>query len=292
MLKSETLGWGLSATLHISVVVVALVGLPSFQKERPAPPPPIAIDFVKIAEKDQVVEPQPEQVAQEPEVRQQPQPNFAREEVAAQAPSEAVPLPDAKPQPVAEKPKPKPKPQASERQRLVARVAPRSKPKAPSRLKSSRIAALIDRSIKEEQENTPKTEEVKEAKAKTPKKEEAKPDPFANMRARIATATFVTALQNKMAGCWNLPTGAKGVQDMRVMMKISIGSEGNLLRPPEPVNAGDLNAPENAFYRVFVESAKRAVIRCAPFPEAVDYLRETRQEYILFNFDPTQFLGG
>jgi len=291
-LKSETLGWGLSAALHVSVAVVALVGLPSFQKERPAPPPPIAIEFVKIAEQDRIASPQPEQQAQEPVVRQQQQPNFAREEVAAEAPADAVPLPDAKPERVVERPKPTPKPEVTERQRLVARVAPRSKPKPPSRLKSSRIAALIDRSIKEEQENTPPVEEEVEDKTPEPAKEEPQADPFANMRARIATATFVTALQNKMSGCWNLPTGAKGVQDMNVLMKISIGSDGSLLRPPEPMNAGNLNDPENAFFRVFVESAKRAVIRCAPFPEAVDYLRETKQDSIIFNFDPSQFLGG
>lgn len=291
-MKSETLGWGLSAALHVSVAVVALVGLPSFQKERPAPPPPIAIEFVKIADQDRIAAPQPEQQAQEPVVRQQQQTSFAREEVAAEAPSDAVPLPDAKPERVVERPKPTPKPEVTERQRLVSRVAPRTKPKPPSRLKSSRIAALIDRSIKEEQENTPPVEEDVQEKTPEPAKEEPKADPFANMRARIATATFVTALQNKMSACWNLPTGAKGVQDMKVLMKISIGSDGSLLRPPEPMNAGNLNDPENAFFRVFVESAKRAVIRCAPFPEAVDYLRETKQESIIFNFDPSQFLGG
>ncbi len=291
MSKSETIGWMFSASLHLGVVTAALVGLPDWSKDRLTPPPPIAIEFVKIAEKTQVAAPEQEERPQEQTAPEKPQPNYAREEVVAEAPAEAVPLPDAKPVKKVTEPKPKPKPEISARDKLIARTAPQSKPKPPSRLKSSRIAALIDRSIKEEQEQAPKDEEAKEEKVEE-KKEEAKPDLLSGLRGRIATANLVTALSNKMASCWRLPAGAKGVEDMRVTMKIWVTSDGSLLRPPEPVGVGDINSPENAFFRVFVESAQRAVALCAPFPEATEYLRETGQQYILFNFDPSQFLGG
>ena len=291
MSKSETIGWMFSSALHLGVVTVALVGIPDWSKDRPLPPPPIAIEFVQIADKTLVVAPEPAKETQEQAAPEKPQPNYAREEVAAEAPVEAVPLPDAKPVKAVEKPKPKPKPEVSEREKLVARTAPRSKPKPPSRLKSSRIAALIDRSIKEEQEQAPKDEEKKEEKIEQ-KPEEAKPDPFAGMRGRIATATLMDALQQKVYGCWNLPMGAKGVKDMRVDVLVRLASDGSLLGQPEFLNAGDLNDPDRAFFRVFAETARRAVQLCAPFPEASEYIRKTGQNEIIFKFNPREFLGG
>ncbi|WP_286830807.1 MULTISPECIES: hypothetical protein [Kordiimonas] len=293
MSKSETIGWMLSASLHLGVVTVALVGLPDWSKDRPTPPPPIAIEFVKIDDKTQVAAPEPEEQTQEQTVTEKPQPNYAREEVVADAPAEAVPLPDAKPErKVTEaKPKPAPKPEISERDRLIARTSPQSKPKPPSRLKSNRIAALIDRSIKEEQEQAPKDEEKKEEKVEQ-KKEEAKPDPFAGLRGKIATATLKDALQQKLSGCWNFPGGAKGVENMQVLVRIWIGSEGNLMRRPEFLNAGDLNDPDRAYFRVFAESARRAVQLCAPYPEATEYMRTGNLEYIDFNFNGADFVGG
>lgn len=289
-MKSETIGWAMSVSLHVGVAVVALVGLPDFSVDRPSPPAPIAVEFVKIGEKTQVVAPEPEKTPQEQAPSSRQQPNYAREEVAANAPSDAVPLPDAKPEREVLKPKPKPKPEVTERQRLVARVRPNSKPKPPSRLKSSRIAALIDRSMKEEQEQAPQDEEEKEEKVE--QKEEAKPDLLAGIRGRMAMASLQDALSNKMSSCWTFPTGAKGVQDMNVKLRIWVGSGGELLRPPEYVDVGNLNDPDRAFFRVFAESARRAVQLCAPYPEAVEFLQQTNTQSIIFNFDPKEFLGG
>lgn len=290
--KAETIGWGLSAALHVSIAVVAFAGLPSFSRERPTPPPPIAIEFVKIAEKTQVVAPKVEEETQQQTVEETPQPNYARAEAAAPAPVDAVPLPEKKPevQQVA-KPKPKPKPEVSERQKLVSRVAPRTKPKAPSRLKSDRIAALIDRSIKKEVEQAQKTEEKQEEKVEQ-KPEEKKPDIWSGMRGTVATATLMDALQQKVYRCWNIPAGAKGVQDMRVDVLVRLSVDGHIVGRPEFLNAGNLNDPDRAFFRVFAESARRAVQLCAPFPEASDYIRDTGQNEIIFKFNPREFLGG
>lgn len=288
MLKSETIGWTMSAALHVGVVVVAFVGLPDFSRERPLPPPPISIEFVKIDKQTQVVAPKVEEEVQERAVEKQP--NYAREEVVAEAPAEAVPLPDQKPVRQVTKPKPKPKPEVTERQKLVARATPRSKPKPPLRLKSSRIAALIDRSIKEEQEEAPKVEEDKEEKVEQ-KKDEKKPDLFAGLRGTIATASLMDALQQKVYRCWNIPTGAKGVQDMRVDVSVRLSAEGDIVGQPKFLNAGDLNDPSRAFFRVFAESARRAVQLCAPYAEASDYIRETGQNEIIFKFNPREFLG-
>ncbi|WP_417460373.1 hypothetical protein [Kordiimonas sp.] len=293
MINNERIGWILSATLHIGVAVVALVGLPDFSKDREPPPPPISIDFVKISEKNQVVAPEPEaeEIKEEP-VEQEPEPEYAPEEVVEAAPAEAVPMPEAKPEVKPTPPKPTPKPEVTERMDLRSNVTPNAKPKPPSRLKVDRLKALIDRSIKEDNKPTPVPEAKTEEKKAAPKKEEPKTDMFAGIRGRVATATLMQALQQKVYSCWNIPAGAKGVKDMQVNVSVWLSSDGTMIGRPEFVNAGDLNDPDRAFFRVFAESALRAVQLCAPFPEASDYVRETGQNQIIFNFNPKAFLGG
>ncbi|MEX0298198.1 MAG: hypothetical protein AB3N28_03960, partial [Kordiimonas sp.] len=152
-----------------------------------------------------------------------------------------------------------------------------------------RIAALIDRSIKEETEVVKKDEPKKEKeKAEEPKKE---PSRFAGLRGRIATASLRDALSQKLSGCWTFPRGAKGIETMQVTVRIWLRPDGTLSRPPEFVNAGNLNDPDRAFFRVFAESARRAVRICEPFDEASQYIG-AGQKYIDFNFNGAEFAGG
>ena len=166
-MKGGNLGWILSALLHIGVAVVALLGLPELSRSLPEPPPTIAIEFVKIDE--QTRQKQPEAKEEQVETEQEPQKNYAAAENTPPPVADAVPtLEKAKPEPKPVKalPKPEPKPEVSEARKLATNIVPRSKPKAPSRLKSSRIADLIDRSIKEEKQIAPKAEEKQEEKQK------------------------------------------------------------------------------------------------------------------------------
>ncbi|WP_262690882.1 hypothetical protein [Kordiimonas aestuarii] len=295
--NSGKLGWVMSATLHIGVALAALISLPHLAKERKAPPPPISIDFVEIAQQNKVVapEPEPEEVEQEKTVEEQ-KPNYAQDEPAPTAPAEVVPLPEAKPkrkpEPPKPEPKPQPKPEVTERMELRSQVMPQSKPDAPSRLKSSRIAALIDKAAKEEQEKAKVDDKKQEEKKPEPKAEKPKTDMFAGLRGKIATATLMQALQQKVYRCWNIPAGAKGVQNMQVNVSVRLASDGSIIGQPQYVNAGNLNDPDRAFYRVFAESARRAVQLCAPYSEASDYIRETGENEIIFNFNPKSFMGG
>ena len=293
-LNSERTGWILSATLHVGVVVAAFVGLPHLSKEREAPPPPISIEFVEIADQNRVVapEPEPEELAQEETVEQKPL--YARDEPAPAAAAEVVPLPEAKPkrkpEPPKKTPKPQPKPEVTERMELRSQVMPQSKPKPPSKFRN--ISALIDRAAKEEQEKAKVDDKKQEEKKPEPKAEKPKTDMFAGLRGTIVTATLMQALQQKVYRCWNMPAGAKGVQNMQVNVSVRLASDGSIIGQPQYVNAGDLNDPDRAFYRVFAESARRAVQLCAPYSEASDYIRETGQNEIIFNFNPKSFVGG
>lgn len=293
-MNSERIGWILSASLHVGVAVVALVGLPQLSKERDLPPPPISIEFVQIAEQNRVVAPEPEPVEEKQEETVEQKPQLSRSEPAPAQAAESVPLPEAKPVKKVEPkptPKPEPKPEVTERMEIRSQVVPQSKPKAPSRLNTKRLTALLDKAAKEQDDMAKVSDEKKEEKKPTPKPEAPKTDMFAGIRGRVATATLMQALQQKVMRCWNIPAGAEGIQDMRVKVSVTLSSDGNIIGRPDFVGAGDLNDPDRAFFRVFAESARRAVQLCAPFPEASDYIRETGDNQIIFNFTPSM-LGG
>ena len=276
------IGWGLSLLLHVGVVTIALVGLPYLDRPKPTPPPPIAIEFVAISNKTQQVAPKVEVEQQAAE--EKPQPKYAAAEQVVDAAEDAVPLPDKSPPKKAApapKPKPKPKPKLSKAHKLAQQVRPRAKPKPPLRIKSTRIAALIDRSIKIEQENAKKDEKKKEEKKKA--EEAKKPSAFAGLQGRLATATIRDALSQKVSRCWILPTGAKGLRTMTAAVQIWFRPDGSLSRQPKLISGGDL---DDGFYRVFFENARRAVIKCAPYETAAKILFEQGEDSIIFTFDP------
>lgn len=285
-IAKNIIGWSLSVLLHVGVVTVALVGLPYLERPMPTPPPPIAIDFVMISNKTQQAAPKVE--IEEEAAEEKPQPKYAAAEQEPDAADNAVPLPENIPaKKITPKPKLKPKPVLSEARKLAQQVRPRSKPKPPSRLKSTRIAALIDRSIKEEKENVKKDEKKKLEKKKNDKPKQ--PSVFAGLQGRLATASIRDALSQKLAGCWVFPRGAKGVENMQVLVRISLRPDGTLLRQPEFVNAGDLS---DGFYRVYAESARRAVLGCAPYSDVAKILFEIGESSIDFNFSGAEFAGG
>lgn len=291
VLGKESAGLFFSATLHVGVVLVALVGLPRFADERPNVPPPIAIEFVRIEEQDQIVTPAQEEAKPQEQVQQQPAQTLATAEPEV-VESEAVPMPvEAKPEVVAPTPKPKPKPQVSRNRQLANRIIPAAKPKPPSRLKSKaisqRLTALLDKS-KKEQELQAKIAEA-EQKAADEKKQD-RLDPLAALRGRVATASLMSALRQKVEQNWSFPGGAKGIENMQVTVRIWIRPDGSFSRLPEFLDAGNLNDPNRSFFRIFAESAKRAVLLSEPFDQAAQHL-ESNQKYIDFVFSGAEFAG-
>jgi len=279
---------GFSLLLHALVGGLVVFGLPEFTRPRPKPPAPIAVDFVRIADVTRVQSAAAETEKPEAETASS-QPVIARSEVLEDTSDDVAPLP--KPAPKAPpktptavpKPKPKVDPKVDARRKLVARARPRPKPKAPSRFKSKVISSVIDRSIKEESERRPiREEETRSADKKTSE------DPFAGLRGRFATATLVDALSQKLKGCWRFPVGAKNIETMQVTVRIHLRPDGALAREPQYVNAGDLS---DGFYRVFAESALRAVRSCAPFDEA-ETLYQQGQSSVDFTFYGSEFSGG
>jgi hypothetical protein len=76
---------------------------------------------------------------------------------------------------------------------------------------------------------------------------------------------------------------------MQVLVRIHLRPDGTLLRQPQVMGAGQ---SAEGFYRVFVESARRAVIGCAPYSDVAKTLFEMGESSIDFNFNGAEFAGG
>ncbi len=266
-----------SAVFHVVVAGVAVVGIPSLAREPPQLAQPIPIDVV-ISDRLRVTEPAP---APQEEKKTAPEPSPAVRTAAAPAPRRAaVPPPEAVPQkPALKKIRQKPEP------RLIPQVTPKAKPKPPSQLDAGRLAALIDKSKKEQaaakveaREDPEKLEEV------------VRRATLDARRARIATATLVAAIRRKVEECWSIPAGAKEAADLNVRLKIYLTLDGNLARPIELMDLDRMHEPGQEYFRTAVESAARAVRRCAPYELPKDQYDLWR--VIEFNFDPREMFGG
>ena len=192
----------------------------------------------------------------------------------------AVPPPEAVPQKAALKEiRQKPAP------RLIPRVSPKAKPNPPSQLDAGRLAALIDKSKKEQ------AAAKVEARDETEKLEEVvRRASLDARRARIATATLVAAIRRKVEECWSIPAGAKEAADLNVRLKIYLTLDGNLARPIELLDLDRMHEPGQEYFRTAVESAARAVRRCAPYELPKDQYDLWR--VIEFNFYPREMIGG
>ena len=255
-----------SVAAHIVVATVSIIGLPALKRDFNAMPDIIPVEFVTL---DDVTRNVAEPANEEPQ-----------DGVAETRPSmdsiipEAVPtLDSALSQSAVE--------EEAETPRPMPTVAPRTKPRPPSALDTSRIAALIDRS-KQQTATTPEpvdnTEKIEDAIERSQ---------MSQMEARRATITLQALIGSKVESCWSIPAGSKGADDLAVRIKIFLRVDGTLQRPPELMDRSRLSDP---FYRAAAESAERAIRRCAPYElplEQYDIWRE-----LIFTFDPKELLDG
>jgi hypothetical protein len=187
-------------------------------------------------------------------VPQEPDPVAPALDMAAQ---DRIVLPEKAP------PKPAPKP------------APKVAAKAPD-FDSGALAALIDKSLPESRERPSDVSAfAKSIEASIPKAARVGPK---------AIASLEQAIRAQIAPCWNPPIGGADVAGMTAVLRIRLNRDGTVAASPEFVSQTGATSGNDAYARAFVETAKRAVLRCAPL-ELPDDLFSYWREFEL-NFDP------
>jgi outer membrane biosynthesis protein TonB len=301
---------GLSALLHVAVILIAWLGIPS---ARPmlAPVASIEVEIVSdVIAKETPPKPAPPKPAKKPPPPPPPQvektPEPVPEPVIKPVKEEkAVAIPDVKaPEPA---PKPKPKPIVAKKKPEPPRK-PRPRPKMKPKPKPKKIVRKPPKKPKKNKPKPPpkddfasvlKTVEKLKPRPAPPKPEKKikKDQPFAKIaqvlkrkpttRPRrigaVLSSSELDRVRQQIEQCWSLPAGARGAEDMVVEIRTVVNPDGRV-RMADIVDSARLS--QDPFFRAMAESARRAVMnpRCQPLRLPLDKYSEWR--VMVLNFDP------
>lgn len=258
---------GIAAGLHLLLLLALSLGLAG--RMSPDREPDVTpIEFVDISEVATVTTPPKPSLEAAP---QDPEPLAAAEEMPDAPPAPEVPVP-----PVPAKPTPDVAAQDAIAEAVAAAPARRQPPsKAKPAATAGQNAALVDKS-------KPKAAKAAEPQDFAKSIEDAIPKQ-AKLSA-IQAATLEQAIRAQIAPCWNPPIGGADVADMTAVLRIRLNRDGTVAAPPEFVSQTGATAGNQAYARAFVETARRAVLRCAPLELPADLFSYWREFEL--NFDP------
>lgn len=282
-------GGAFAASFLLHAGVIAVLSLTFTLGNRPEfrdVPQVIAIDLVAIGE-ETVIKPEvKEEVAedtppappvlqpQEAEVEEEP------EETAA-LPEEVIP----QEAPKTDEPKPEETPPPPEPEETKEKLKEEEEPqKIDERSALDAFAKMIDRS-------------KEPAKTKLSAEEEffatfggEKPS-GQTQDSRDQAISLVDAARNQVQRCWAPPLGARDAASMRLSVSVLLGPDGEVIGAPtlDPADQRRMKRSNETVFRVFAESAIRAIQQCAPFELPKSRYGEWRS--LRLNFDPSQMLN-
>ena len=235
-----------------------MAGMKTGKKEAPKPlvekvaeaKPPVDDAVGKIAEKPPVITesappPVPEPPKEKP-VEKKPEPPKPVAEAKPEKPVEKKPEP-AKVDPIAEalkKEEKKEPPKAAP----VKQAAPKQPPIQERHFDQSKIAALLDKREASRQAVTGDTLNSNAALG------------LSKGRAADNSATWGALFKAQVERCWKKPYGGIEAQMTEAVFSIKLKKDGSLEATPAPVSN-----PSTPYFRVYQESALRAIIECQPY---------------------------
>ena len=293
----------LSALLHLCILALAVLGLPSLFDRKPPEAGPVPVEIATLADIEDEKKPKPPEAAKPkppkagappPEPPPLPEPPPQRAPPPETAPPEPKPEPAVrkppakKPPPAAAVPRAKPKPPPRKASRPPGKasgpaakkpVMPRRKPEPPQRIET--VLKNLDSLAAPKTAPAGKREEPKRTTLRERfLKEQA--------RKRSREAGIVLALRRQIEPCWNIPAGVKDAAAMKIPVRVRLRPDGALAAPPR---VGDPDRLRDPVYRAVAESALRALRHpaCTPFKlDLEDY--EVWKEAII-TFDPSEMVG-
>ena len=284
-------GIAASAVMHVAVLLLIVLGLPTLF--RPAVPEdqPIAVELVTIAPETRATHPnqntpkpnaKPEipqnaAPAPKPSPKPEPPPPTPVAPPSAEPPPQAAappvppqpdltpPPPPPPPRPVEapappppppkpEPPKPKPEPKPQPQQVAQAEPKPDTK-KADMAAFDSLLKNLTKTPAQPQEEARPQRPQV--AAAAPPSSQ-----PKAPLGSQL-TASEMDLVREQIARCWNINAGARDAKDLVVEIRAAVNSDGTVTRA-DIVDTG--RAASDPLFRAAAESARRAFFNplCTP----------------------------
>ncbi|OYQ32627.1 hypothetical protein CHU95_17795 [Niveispirillum lacus] len=293
----------LSGILHLAVIVLALIGLPHLVKKREVIQlQEVPVDVVEVGPMTiaKLAEPNPKPLPPPPKPTppkpEPPPPPQQAREAPPPPPEVKVPEPpkqvaEKPPEPEPPKPEPKPEPPKKEEPKPEPPKKEEPKPKPPEPKKEE------PKPKKEEPKPKPPEKTLDSvlknvAKLKTdspPSKEPPKPDaqppqPLAARTGERLSISEEDALRRQIRNCWNVPVGAKGIENMQAEIRVLFDASLRVTNVQYVSGTGNPNTDPH--FRAFVESALRA-----PLLPGCNTLNIPRDKYgdkgsILMKFSP------
>ncbi len=266
---SERGALAVAASLHLLLLGALSFSLAQSLPERQAEVDSTPIEFVEIGDEPTVTEPPKPSMQAAPRDPGLPPPS----DFLAEAPPEV------------DKPLPAPVVRADDTavqdaiaEEVVAPPPPRRQPRETKRdsFDAGAMASLIDKSLPDAPVKPRDTSAfAKSIEAALPKGAKVSPR---------AMATLEQAIRSQIAPCWNPPIGGADVQAMTAILRIRLNRDGTVAVAPEFVSQTGATPGNQAYARAFVETARRAVLRCAPLTLPDDMFSYWREFEL--NFDP------
>ncbi len=97
------------------------------------------------------------------------------------------------------------------------------------------------------------------------------------------TISELDMIRRQFIPCWNIPAGAKNIQNLKVLIKIKLDEDGNVLES-ELIKTDSFN---NSFYRAAAESAMRAIRHPSCKKLKVPVKKYKVWKNLTLNFDPS-----
>ena len=235
----------------------------------------VPVEIVDISDLPRITEPpKPSMDAAPQELVEAAAPELSTKDAAAAEPEQPAP------QPLSPVPALDAKPQAEPKKPDAAKsdAKPKAVKKAERPAEAQDLANLIDKALPKAKRKTLEASDFAKSIEKALPK-------GARLDAR-ATATLEQAIRAQVAPCWNPPIGGEDVRNMTVLLRIQLNKGGAVIGVPEVLDQTGVTPGNQAYARAFAESARRAVIRCAPLELPAEYF----DAWKLFelNFDPSK----
>ncbi len=272
-----------STLMHIAFFALAYYGLPDWWEsvviETPIPVQMVAnisdVTSPQPAELDFDAPPPPKELVEQPPAPTPP---------PAPQPVEQIPAPDPEPVPepepeetVEEEPEPEPDP-APEETQIVEQ--PPAKPEPPEDVPERQ----------EEPEDTTFTDLLRDleniAETQTAQVEPTQTQTLTPPTSSSSTNLSINAqdaMRRKVESCWNFDAGARGAGELLVELKLWLNPDGSVVQV-EVADTGRMGSDD--YYRSAAESARRAVLRCAPYFDVLGKEPYDEWKYWTLRFDP------
>lgn len=270
----RTSALSISAGLHVVFLILMWTGIPFLVAREFVIPPPIVVEFAEVAPVTETnkVAPTP----QKPDEKVEPLPEESK--------------PDNKPKPApksdAAKPSPPQKSDKADKKADFGKVLDKTlsdkadpmKEKADKKKKAEEASADFSSILK----NLVDVKETPDGKGDMKLDEVAKQSGMQAPLGQKLTISEEDALRQQLERCWNVPIGARDVENMVVEVHLAVNPDMTV-RDARIVDLGRYNS--DSFFRAAADSAIRAVRNplCSPLALPPDKYEQWQSIVVSFN---------